>query len=325
MRWAQMKDDLNFAKFHVEGIPDDRLSMIKTPEIRIAAKTFRTNLGRLWNQSWTFDFFVREGIVSGWTTAAAYAEVLGKIFPSPHEMAANIEQISDCRRRIKSQLGFSYVIPAYATRSLLEYFDEVSTTSRLEGIITSCVISAWTVFEVLAGDLWEASINLHPMELAQLSGKLRRKKKEVGESRSGAKEEFESNPKQINLDMLERYHYTVHDKMGTILKGKFNFNVIEGIQEADSAAWGDELINRILENRDLQLLHAVRNLLVHKSGVVDRTFKERVGRDNRFSGVQEGQPVRIDGMLASQLIQASSDCSCKLLTCVDKWLLDHTS
>lgn len=82
--------------------------------------------------------------------------------------------------------------PEYALQDCKTYgFD-----GTIELLMSLQVVAAWTVFETLFGDLWEAALNAHPNKLSDLKGAGR----------------------QISTKHIQRHGYDLSDKMGTLLK-----------------------------------------------------------------------------------------------------------
>jgi hypothetical protein len=84
----------------------------------------------------------------------------------------------------------------------------------VQAILYSYVTAMWTIFESLAGDLWEAALNHMPDGLAELQGKKRYKRK--GKSRST--DEFAKGEKAVQLRSIWEYGWDTRNHMGSILK-----------------------------------------------------------------------------------------------------------
>ncbi len=118
--------------------------------------------------------------------------------------------------------------------------------------------------------------------------------------------------------------------MGTLLKSEFKFSYLEGITRKYFIAWSDSVdrqeLKDILVNTDLDLLQSVRNLLVHRGGIVDEKFMRRITQKSTgivypmFDGATVGQPLPISGPAMSGLANQSIQISAKLIRFVDGWL-----
>src|SRR4051794_38769356 len=98
--------------------------------------------------------------------------------------------------------------------------------------------------------------------------------------------------------------------MGTILKSRFSFTTLEGIRDAYRVAFSedDDRVRAACGDRALFRLSCVRNVLVHRGGVVDAEFARKMRNEPIISGVSEGQPLPIDGEVARSLIDPAVEC-----------------
>jgi hypothetical protein len=140
----------------------------------------------------------------------------------------------------------------------------------LESVLVSQITSTWTAFEVLAGDLWEQALNVHPHKLADLAGKKHRGKDEstgltVDEKRS------------LPLGSLQKYGYNLSRSMGTILRTKYRFTHLESARRAYWDAFDDESVCLNIDNKAVTTLAGLRHVFVHKGGVVVR-WTPKIGR-----------------------------------------------
>jgi hypothetical protein len=144
----------------------------------------------------------------------------------------------------------------------------------------SLVTTTWTTFEILAGDLWEATLNGHPKILAELRGSRKRL------FRSGSDEEpawedqddpLSKDIRTVPLQEILRHEFRIEDKMGSVLRTRRRFDHLAGIKEAYALAFSrkSENIDAILRQNAFEALNAVRNLIVHRAGIVDDTYDKK--------------------------------------------------
>jgi len=191
----------------------------------------------------------------------------------------------------------------------------IGTPARMgfEGVLTSSIVGTWTAIEALAGDLWEAALNAEPEILSKLKG-------------PGRREKGKNQPdKQLDLDYIYRYHYSLRNVMGTILRKRFAFTLLDGIIEAYEAAFSkDEAeVLAVIKDRALFRLSRVRNVIVHRGGLVDEEFHHKMKKEARFSGLQIGEAITIDGEATNELIGPAVRCGVRLIEAVDQWLASH--
>ena len=201
-------------------------------------------------------------------------------------------------------------------------------SSAFAALLQSYVTSMWTIFETLAGDLWEAALNSKPDRLAPLKGSQGRLKK--GRPHFAAMistPRSDTSDKTVRLEWLQTHKWNLTNKMGTVLKSKFDFSSLDGIREAYACAFesGTETaeIDKILLDDALDILSALRNVIVHGGGNSHREYLARRKFLPALPEAQEGQPIPLDGENVSKTIGEALFCAATLLAKVDDWLLSH--
>jgi hypothetical protein len=136
-----------------------------------------------------------------------------------------------------------------------------------DALFQSYITTMWTVFETLAGDLWEAAINEKPNQLAQLNGLARRLKKgKQPPPDSSVSSSDRREGKSVKLASLQYYNWDLTGKMGTVLRTRYDFVRLEGIRIAYAEAFSENAddLDKILLDDALDILSALRNVIVHK-------------------------------------------------------------
>jgi hypothetical protein len=171
------------------------------------------------------------------------------------------------------------------------------------------LVLGWTAFETLAGDLWETAVNTCPKTLASMKS---------------AKGQGREDGKLLPMSYLERYQFDVKNRMGTILKHhRCDFTSLGGIAEAYRLAFppGSEVSDdRLWAHADLKACALVRNLIVHKAGIVDAEFIRKRGSDPRFASFTEGNPLNLGAKVTQSLLAGLFEFSSSLIRAVDDWL-----
>lgn len=192
----------------------------------------------------------------------------------------------------------------------------------LRALFGGAIILAWTTFECLATDLWERALNLSPVSLASRAANA------VDTADGGSK----SNPvglsaRWISIDVLRKYGFDLRCHMGSVLKSKFTFSDLNDLRRAYAAAFGkDKALEGIFDADELRLLVAVRNLLVHRAGIVDARFKERVVRhEPKMAALKEGEVFIAMGEWPTRLVRAGIAGSCSLMLYVDGWITKNSA
>jgi hypothetical protein len=210
----------------------------------------------------------------------------------------------------------------------LERYVTAQTQSMYGTIMSSQLILSWSAFETLANDLWKEAVNAHPGTLA-----LMKAKKEKGISNQKAeneKQKIEQEKRETTLVpmwLIERHGFDVSKCIGNILAVKYG-----GMRSLDEIAdryvstfprgciagniefWNDEHI---------RASSAVRNLLIHKAGKVDKEFKEQRGKYAELACCDIDDQLFIDGKLVSDLIRGMVAFTKRLIVAVDEWIVNN--
>ena len=225
------------------------------------------------------------------------------------------------------------------------FFDSQRAIDRLEKLLdnyppawdegfratlAAMLTGAWTAFEVLASDLWEAALNAHPRTLCELSGKkdrISRKAGAIGREKEEEKtdEHYESMSEARllqNIKRITRGTFNAGELMGTILKEKFPFHKLSGIRKAFTAAFSArfEKIDEILADKSLDKLNLVRNLFLHKGGVIEEKFARGAKEIGWEYPGDFDKDFPLDGQLVSDLIHPVFDRAIQLVVAVDQWI-----
>ena len=116
--------------------------------------------------------------------------------------------------------------------------------------------------------------------------------------------------------------------MGTILRSKRNdisFRALEDIQDAYELAFteqGKSIID-ILSDPSLKYAAAVRNLLIHKRGLVDTEFKRQTVGIAGVPVVKDGHKFPLTGKLSAELADTCRCSAVWLVMAVHGWIIGH--
>jgi phage tail protein X len=133
-------------------------------------------------------------------------------------------------------------------------------------------VLAWTALEVLANDLFIQLLNAVP----DLSTNLM-------EARTGNRFQL----KRIPLEDLARFGFNLSDKMGALLADKQPLDSTAIIREVFEVLFPDSAeLRTVLQNDRLWILYQNRNLILHRSGVIDKTYIANTGIAPALEGRQ---------------------------------------
>jgi hypothetical protein len=203
--------------------------------------------------------------------------------------------------RIKAQIDAGLERSA---RHLSRVASNARVTPGVEAWLAAQIVSGWTSFETLAGDLWEAALNCHPNDLAELG----------------------TQEKTVPIILLQKYGFDLSQRMGSLLKEKRPFDRLENIRENYNLAFhiDGEKINEVLSSDLLDVMSSVRNLLVHHAGIVDERYLRRIKSLPFAPRAEVGDRIKLDGDIVDRLSTAMKLIGSGLLHAVDDWLDAHT-
>lgn len=192
------------------------------------------------------------------------------------------------------------------------------SVGMLQASMMSYITTGWTIIETMTGDLWETALNAHPSSLANLTGSPKRLKGGQINKSSSAKES-----KSVSLDSISMHDFDVANKMGTILRTKFDFASLDGIREAYACAFADKptQIDRALIDTSLDALSAVRNVIVHRDAKTDGEYVKKTKFLNSIPKAEIGQQIMFDGDIVVGLLKPAISAANQLLIAVDDWLV----
>ncbi len=211
------------------------------------------------------------------------------------------ESTPDGRRRvIKRVTGLSQAALQGVDAELLEGFDM---------IMPSLIVLAWTAFEVLCEELLEKAIDLCPSSLGLLAGR--------GRKRPLAKRES-MNRKGTLAGTSDR-------SKGPAKRESLSYRNISTIRDAYWIAFNIDhaSIDRVLRFNKIDALFALRNIIVHKSGYVDKLFLYRVDGLRMFSHARDGSHLQLNFDLLKNLVRPVLIHGFKLISEVSKWVVEH--
>jgi hypothetical protein len=186
-----------------------------------------------------------------------------------------------------------------------------------EVLYASVLIGAWTAFEVLAGDLWVETVNRFP-----LLG-VRALDAEPLPDDTDTQREMRAKKKiQFVAQRFLDPDFDPKGKVGDALRELFPMGSFGKIITGYVAIFRDDGANKIIRDKSIRSLSAVRNALVHNAGKADEDFLPLVKNDDRFSGIKVGDPIKLDGAVTAALLESVRTQGYKLIKFVDGWCDD---
>jgi hypothetical protein len=123
--------------------------------------------------------------------------------------------------------------------------------------------------------------------------------------------------KQISLGLAARCGFDLRHSLGTLLKPKFDFTSVTGIQKAYKVFIpADDFIRKIFADPLVSELEATRHLIVHRASKVDEEYKKRTGSD-----LQIGTLLTFTQEKTATFARAGQSAGIGLLAFVNDWLV----
>lgn len=192
--------------------------------------------------------------------------------------------------------------------------NEEQSWDAVQATMAAMLIGLWTAFEALAQDTWITAVNSRPSPLADNVMSVPDAALKTG-----------NTAKSVSYAHFIGSTYDFSRTMGSLLfaERKVDFQSLKTIRAAYKVAFAGEL-EAIFEEyeTDLYRLETMRNLFVHKGGLVDRKFIGRMGNEPYMKDT-EGRSLVVNGEYVAAKANAISACSTKLIQAVDKWLSEH--
>lgn len=189
---------------------------------------------------------------------------------------------------------------AWEKAGMVACWSEQMHINSLHAFYESLVISAWTTFEIVSEDLWECAVNARPTKLG-----------------SG----------NIPFNELRVYDFNIAGRVGTVMKRDKNrsFRTLWDIRDEYRGTFSvqNAAMMETLNDPALRYSAAVRNVLIHKGGKIDKEYQEQVnGVPDAYMGTI-GEKFPLTGKAARKRADAAFDATAKLLKSVHVWLVGH--
>lgn len=277
---------------------------VKSAFLKPIALTFSTNLKRC-HAVLRMPHTVMKLLATMLSTAVQAGKTLGK--DRTWELLQTLGNSSAFEERILSSLGITSAQDYYdGVSQKVELIAEVVLSAIMAGSpeaaaweetqLYSAVVSAWTAFECLAADSWAAALNHYPMQLYD---------KACGFAR-----------KNVRITFLAKYKFDLRNRLGTLLRPRFDLNSLAGIRKAYRAVFDREKVDEIFQEPDLSVLEATRHLIVHRAGLVDERFQRRTKRSDFHAKL--GSMLVLEEKQIARLLNAAVFAGGDLLAFIDE-------
>ncbi len=197
-----------------------------------------------------------------------------------------------------------------------QMYDHVIDTI-CESIMMSQILLFWLAFETLAANLWERAANLRPVKLAKYTNNIN--------NREGAESDQKKDGKMMPMFILQKYKFDISGKMGTILRecGKVGFQTLDDIKISYIGSFPDSCDagkRDFWGDKSLQAMCALRNVIVHRAGKIDKEFINNRGTHPSVSSLQIGDAYNPKGKDIQTIFKEFTRFCTSLIRSVDEWL-----
>jgi hypothetical protein len=174
--------------------------------------------------------------------------------------------------------------------------DFVSASREL---LNQGLVLAWSSLEVLASDLFCATVNASPHLAGRLLSDHSIKKYLV--------------PDKLSFDLLAEFGFNLSSSMGTILTRDLNLSSVGKIKAIASVLFNNEAVRVSLDSRTLYLLNERRHLIVHRRGVVDAKYVRATG-----DGRKDGERFQVAKQELGEALTQVTKCGLDLLRAAEE-------
>jgi hypothetical protein len=193
-------------------------------------------------------------------------------------------------------------IPSYENATD-EVFARVKgdATRELRNMMLAQFVLAYSAFETMSRDLWEAAVNVCPDRLAPTGN--------------------------IHIDrnlVKSKSDYDFTRRAGTALLKKGAFQKLKGIRDEYENSFREHngRINVALGNKSLDALSVVRNVIVHKGGTIDTEYQEGSrGLKAFLPKLRIAQRLTVNGRMVAKIIIPAQQSGLELIQAVQSWLI----
>jgi hypothetical protein len=199
----------------------------------------------------------------------------------------------------------------------------------VDAFVSLQLVTMWTAFESMAGDLWVAAVNARPASLGKNAFTFRPKRSDDAADPTTAEiETREKESKGVPFHLLAGYGFDLSNSMGDYFKStkKFDFNRLRGIREMYGATFGPTHKNELrdiwgtAEPESLRALELLRNVIVHCGGILDKQFKKQSQDIPSLASLAENEHVPLSEPMLQAFSVTVAERGMKLIRFVDDWL-----
>lgn len=165
-------------------------------------------------------------------------------------------------------------LPYHAHKTLVDLYNLLSNkefSDAAKDLLHQSIISVWGTLEVCANQVVIELLNRNPQTASRVLREM------------PAKRHVPANPLSVNV--IEAFNFDVSRSMGDIIFGENNISSLEAIRDIFAVIAEDNSpVHAILADQNLWKLWQQRHVIVHRRGIVDKTYVTRIGADASIIG-----------------------------------------
>lgn len=211
-----------------------------------------------------------------------------------------------------------------------DFMDSIGQLMRLQ------LVSMWTAFETLAGDLWERAVNAHPKNLSELKGRFKKNSGITADDDTCDEvrdKDKKDEGRSISIERIQGYGFNLEDHMGTILRaeGKVKFDRLACIRDAYVRAFckDNKSIRCAVYDPSLTALSIARNAIVHNAGCCDELSVTEVqknpGAKALLPAIHANHQLELNGEIMHAILVPAVTSCVNLILAVDSWVAKYNA
>jgi hypothetical protein len=167
---------------------------------------------------------------------------------------------------------------------LLQAINHHEIEPAAKELLQQGIVLLWSAFEVLFRDTFEALLNSNPASIQALI------------SHPKTRKLFEAE--RLPLETLVTHGFDLSSRLGSVLVSQQDFSDLPTVKSSYGVLLpGAASLHDALANRDLWILFQRRHLVVHRRGVVDRTYLDATGETLAIGTTLPIKPVDFENAL----------------------------
>jgi hypothetical protein len=308
------------------------VDQVQTEELKVAVGAFVQNINRIAALAQLPVNLFYWGSVVGQNYVVAYQDVTKKMyeFSTPADSFADKNGLIDERERHwtsellkrfeRDKEDWTEVAKDTYKQLLRLLPSEVPLSEGTEAILFSVVIGAWTAFETLASDVWIGAYDALPTAVrgAQDGDQLRIENGMESDPGADVPKARKSAAKFGSDGHLSGEEFVDENRV--------QFSSLPEMRQHYSRLFSEKLgrsstdrIDKVLGDTGLDAINAVRNLMVHQSGICDPIYRKKSKNNSLAPDLELGKPLKLDGISALSLVGVVTKLGPELVKAVDAW------